>query len=297
MHAKAILAILFLVSVAVAAAVFVQAMTREYGARGSVDNSLPERRILVAATPLTVGTLLRMEDLRWWVPPADASYVGEIRWPTAAERKAKPEIAEDPRAEVRGAALRTDLAAGTPILLSNIVKPADRDFLEVVLSSLSSSARVIPLPLPAGSGLPNPGDRVDVILTQTFKGDAPAARRSVSETIAEDLRVLAVEGAGAKADGAGSPRSVILEVTRQQAETINVANELGKLSLTLRGGSQADDAAAGGPARVNANSRKPTWAGDVSPALADAMAPPPPRLERTTIEVIHGRTSETVNLR
>lgn len=296
MHAKAILAILFLVSVVVAAAVLIQALTREYGVRGSVDNSLPERRILVAAVPLTAGTLLRMQDVRWWASPADSSYVDEIRWPTAAERKSKPEIAEDRRAEVRGATLRDDLAAGAPILLSNIVKPADREFLEVVLSSLSSSARVILLPLPAGSVLLNPGDRVDVTLTQTFKADAPAARRSVSETIAEDLRVLAIEVASAKADAAGSPRSVILEVTRQQAETINVANELGKLSLTLRGGGQAD-AAAAGPARVNAPSRKPTWAGDVSPALADAVALPVPHPERATVDVIRGRTIETVNLR
>jgi pilus assembly protein CpaB len=294
MHAKAILALLFLVSVAVAGAIFVQALPQGYGARGG---SLPPREILVAAVPLAAGSLLRMQDVSWWAPPADTSYVGEIRAPTPEERKAKPEIAEDRRVEVRGAVLRTDLAAGAPILLSNIVKPADRDFLQVVLSALSPVARVISIPLPPGGGLLNPGDRVDVILTQTFKGDAPAARRSVSETIAEDLRVLAGEVAGVKPDGAGSPRSVILEVTRQQAETINVANELGKLSLTLRGGSQADDAAAVGPARVDANSRKPTWAGDVSPALADTAALPEPHPERRTVEVIRGRTSETVNLR
>ncbi|MGC2415400.1 MAG: Flp pilus assembly protein CpaB, partial [Stellaceae bacterium] len=265
MHAKAILALLFLVSVAVAGAIFLQALPPGYGARGS---SLPPREILVAAVPLAAGTLLRMQDVNWWVPPADASYVGEIRVPTDAERKAKPEIAEDPRVEVRGAALRTNLAAGAPILLGNIVKPADRDFLQVVLSSLSSVARVISIPLPPGSGSLNPGDRVDVILTQTFKGDAPAPRRSVSETVAKDLRVLAIEVAGGKAGSAGSPRSIDLEVSPEQAQTLNVANELGKLSLTLRGGSQADDTAPGGPPPDNANSRKPVWAGDVSPALA-----------------------------
>ena len=153
-------------------------MRREDGARGSVDKSLPERRILVAAVPLAVGMLLQKQHLSWSVPPAGASYIGEIHWPTAEERNAKPEIPEDRRAELRGAALRTELAAGAPILLSNIVKPADRDFLNVVLSSLPPSSRVIALPLPAGAGSVNPGDRVDVTLTQTFKGDAPAARRS-----------------------------------------------------------------------------------------------------------------------
>ena len=69
----------------------------------------------------------------------------------------------------------------------------DRDFLEVVLSP---GARAIAIPVATGgasTGLLYPGDRVDVILTQTFKNDPPLIRRSVSETVVESLRVLAVD--------------------------------------------------------------------------------------------------------
>ena len=87
-----------------------------------------------------------------------------------------------------------------------------------------------------------PGDRVDVILTQTFKNDPPLTRRSVSETVVEDLRVLAIDAPDGKTEQAGNGfgRTVTLEVTPEQAEKINVATELGKLSLTLRSASATD---------------------------------------------------------
>src|SRR5262249_54565472 len=92
-------------------------------------------------------------------------------------------------------------------------------------------------PSRASTGLLHPGDRVDVILTQTFKNDAPLTRRSVSETVVESLRVLAIDAPDAKPANGGSSfgRTVTLEMTPEQAEKINVAAELGKLSLALRG--------------------------------------------------------------
>jgi pilus assembly protein CpaB len=50
---------------------------------------------------------------------------------------------------------------------------------------LSPGARAIAIPVAtggAGTGLLNPGDRVDVILTRNFREVAPLTRRSVSET-------------------------------------------------------------------------------------------------------------------
>jgi len=79
-------------------------------------------------------------------------------------------------------------------------------------------------------------------------------------------------------------------VTPEQAEKINVAAELGKLSLTLRSISGTDGvAAASTPGLAQASGVKPTWAGDVSPALGDAM--PPNKVivaEQPPVEVIHG---------
>jgi pilus assembly protein CpaB len=292
MHAKTILALLFLVSVAIAAAVFVRALPSQSGARTSVNISSPAREILVATVPLAAGTVLRAHDVSWWAPSADAPYVGEILRPAAEKREAKPEIDEEARGEVRGAALRTDVASGAPVLRGNLVKPGERDFLRVVLAP---GSRAILIPLAAGGGLLHPGDRVDVILTQTFKNDAPPARRTVGETIADDVRVLVVEGLSGKADGGtSSPRTVTLDVSREQAEKINVANELGKLSLTLRGGGEVARAADNAQAAVKPNFSKPTWAGDVSPALAGTAPLPESVPEHPPVQIFHGTTRETV---
>ena len=177
-----------------------------------------------------------------------------------------------------------------------IVKPGDRDFLQVVLSS---GARAIAIPVATGgasTGLLYPGDRVDVILTQTFKNDPPLPRRSVSETVVESLRVLAVDAADSKSPGAanGFGRTVTLEVTPEQAEKINVATELGKLSLTLRSINTTSGviwSAAPGLAKTV----KPTWAGDVSPALGDATPPHKAvSVEKPAVEVIHVSKSVAV---
>jgi pilus assembly protein CpaB len=194
--------------------------------------------------------------------------------------------------------LRAGVTAGEPILRTAIVKPGDREFLQVVLSP---GARAIAIPVATGgasTGLLYPGDRVDVVLTQTFKNDPSLARRSVSETVVQSLRVLVVDSVDVKPTGAGNGfgRTVTLEVTPEQAEKINVATELGKLSLTLRSISATEGfAATSAPMPARATSVKPVWAGDVSPALGDAM--PPNKVvaaEQPAVEVIHGTKAAAV---
>jgi pilus assembly protein CpaB len=152
---------------------------------------------------------------------------------------------------------------------------------------LSPGARAIAIPVSTGgasTGLLSPGDRVDVVLIQNFTNNnnsnneelrrTPLTRRSVAETVVENLRVLAIDAPDAKPVGvAANPangnfgRTVTLEVTAEQVEQINVAAELGKLSVALRSiTSPTTTLAAASPSEHI----KPTWAGDVSPALSGA---------------------------
>jgi len=294
MPAKTILTLLFLISLAVAAMLFLRALSD----RGTGDAPALKDEILVAATPLAAGTLLRAQDVVWRSTSGIVE-PGQILRPAVAARNAKPELDEQARAEVYGAALRAGVAAGDPIRRGAIVKPGDHDFLQVILSA---AARAIAIPVPTGgtsTALLHPGDRVDVILTQTFRNDAPLTRRSVSETVVEDLRVLAVDAPDSKSAGGGnSPgRTVTLETTSEQAEKINVATELGKLSLALRS-FNGTDGMVPTPTHGSATATgiKPTWAGDVSPALGGAV--PPQKVvtaERPPVEIFHGvKKSEAV---
>jgi pilus assembly protein CpaB len=241
----------------------------------------PKQEVLVAAVPLSAGTLLRAEDVAWR-PAAGDVEPGTIVRPLAAVHTERDEQA---RNEVSGAAVNADLTRGEPLRRTLLVKPGDRDFLQVVLTS---GARAIAIPISsagAGTGLLNPGDRVDVVLTQNFNSEG-LARRSVSETIAQNLRILAIDSGNAQG---GAGRSVMLEVTPEQAEKVGVAAELGKLSLLLR---RAGDSA---PVAGTADNRaRPTWAGDVSPALStmkptEKAAP----LERPSVGIIRGNKPET----
>src|SRR5208282_2067031 len=284
----------FLISLVVAATVLLRALPQLVAA---APGPLAPDEILVATMPLAAGTLLRAHDVTWQTiarPPER----GEIVRPSAAVREAKPEADEEARAEVYGAALRRAVSPGDPIRRGAVVKPGDRDFLQVVLSP---GARAIAIPVATGgasTGFLFPGDRVDVILTQKFTdAKAPLTRRSVSETVVENLRVLVIDAVDAKmATGNTFGRTVTLEVTPDQAEKINVATELGKLSLTLRSVSGADGvAAAAAPGPGKATGIKPTWAGDVSPALGDAMPERVIPAERPSVEVIRGnRGAESV---
>lgn len=274
----------------------------------------PKAQILATTMPLPQGTLLREQDVTW--QGVTETKPGEIVRPAAAALEANPALENQIRASVYGAVLRHELPLGEPILQSAIAKPGERDFLQVVLTP---GERAIAIPVATGgasTGLLTPGDRVDVILTQNFKGDnaadAPLTRRSVSETVVENLRVLAIDepdkvtAPGRLAAVPVNPaagnfgRTVTLEVTAEQAEQINVATELGKLSLTLRSASDyasASHVPTASPlatiVRTVAHEPvdghvRPTWAGDVSPALMGAAQERPVAVTLPPVVILRG---------
>ena len=290
MPAKTILTGLFLISLGVVVVLGLRALPHQV-------TSAAKQEILVATTELPSGTLLRAKDVTWQ-PIVGTAEPDQVQRPLGATGAANLELDQQARAEVYGAAMRAAVMAGDPIRRSAIVKPADRDFLRIVLSP---RARAIAIPVATGgasTGLLYPGDHVDVILTQTFKNDPPLIRRSVSETVVESLRVLAIDALDSKSTGASNSfgRTVTLEVTPEQAEKVNVAAELGKLSLTLRSISGTDGVAtASTPGRAQLTGVRPTWAGDVSPALA--VATPPSKVivaVQPPVEIIHGTKIGTV---
>jgi pilus assembly protein CpaB len=255
---------------------------------------------------------LRAQDVTW--QGVTETKPGEITRPSASALEARPELDNEIRASVYGAVVRRALDAGEPIMQATIVKPGDREFLQVVLTP---GARAIAIPVATGgasTGLLAAGDRVDVVLTQNFKNDTapdmrttPVTRRSVSETVVDNLRVLAIDAPDQVAAMPGRPatpvnpatgnfgRTVTLEVTPEQAEQVNVAAELGKLSLTLR--STTDYLASASPTApiVRAVNHDPldgrikaTWAGDVSPALSGAAQERPIAVVQPAVTIFRG---------
>jgi pilus assembly protein CpaB len=286
MRAKTFVTALFVVSLVVASFAGFNMMRQG-------DASVPARQILAANVALPAGTLLRTEDIIW--QPVTVTKADEIVRPSGSAVEAKPGLVQEVEASVYGAVVRHPLAAGDPIRRGGIIRPGERDFLKVVLGP---GTRAIAIPVSTGgasTGLVSPGDRVDVILTQNFKHDSsnetkniPLTRRSLSETVVQNLRVLAIDAIDTKSQptaNGGFGRTVTLEVTPDQAELINVSTELGKLSLTLR--STVVTASSDEPV-------KPKWAADASPALIGAAQEKPTAVTPKPIVVLRGKESEKI---
>jgi pilus assembly protein CpaB len=256
--------------------------------------------VLTAARPLPAGTLLRADDLRWR-PTTDIPPDGFVR-------------GQATEAEVLGAATRREFRSGEALVADQLIKPNDPGFLPAVLAPGMRATSIAVDPAEGGAGLITPGDRVDVILTQTFTDPSLSeSQRSVGETILRNLRVIAIDQTTSVPGMTPSggihppvtveprlPKTVTLEVSVQQAEALMVAGQLGKLELTLR--SLADTTQPSGSLLP-----EPTWASEVSPALRSlahgTFGPTPARLPGAAgaavapaapqqVDIIRGSTSE-----
>jgi len=251
----------------------------------------PPQTVLTAAHALPAGTLLRADDLRWvQIPTLDTP-------PGAFVRSQAGDI------EPLGAATRRPFRAGEALVGDQLIKPTEPGFLPAVLAPGMRATSIAVDAAEGGAGLIAPGDRVDVILTQTFTDtNISVTSRSVGETILQNLRVIAIDQTTNLTGNATTnaphteprlPKTVTLEVSVRQAEMLMVAGQLGKLQLTLR--SLADATQISSPA-VPA----PTWAVQVSPALrslAPLSTPTPANVGGQTpqapivIEIIRGSKS------
>lgn len=209
--------------------------------------------VLVADMDLAAGSFIKPSQVTWQ------------RWPTDDVPESYVLKGRRKLEEMVGAVVRRGVAAGEPITDGAVVKPGDRGFLAAVLEP---GTRAVSVPITAtsgNSGLIFPGDRVDLILTQTLAAteDGDITRR-VSETVLEDIRIIAMgaDTSDQPEDGKSNEKAktATLEVTPRQAETVTLVTELGKLSLSLR------SLAVAGETSVDTHTTF-TWDHDVSQVL------------------------------
>lgn len=206
------------------------------GASAPVANAIPAAvqpqnttEVMVATRSLPVGTIL------------DATSVKFVAWPKELIEGAYYIKGESEPAKLQGTVVRFAIPAGQPITQGALVKPGDRGFLA---AALGPGMRAVTVPVSAQganvSGFVFPGDRIDLMLTQTVTGGGDGPPLKASETILRNLRVLATDQRTDKqTDDKGNTvvstfSTITVEATPKIAEKLAVAQTVGSLSLSLR---------------------------------------------------------------
>lgn len=215
--------------------------------------------VLVATKALPVGSILDAESFRFQPWPKDL-----VEQAYFLRGQADP-------AKLAGSVVRTAITAGQPLTQGALVKPGERGFLA---AALGPGMRAVTVPVSAQSsvaGFVFPGDRIDLVLTQSVSGGGDGDPLKVSETILRNLRVLATDQRMDALGPDGKPvvqtySNVTIEVTPKIAEKIAVAQTIGSLSMSLR--SIADNASDLDAAIAGADVDLP---GAANPAAEKAM--------------------------
>ena len=136
--------------------------------------------------------------------------------------------------DFEGSVARRGVKKGEPISVSELVKSNEGGFMSAVLEPGKRAISVAVDATSGNAGFIFPGDHVDLILTHQMNVGGRGVERA-SETFIEDARVLAVDQMLDNPENvAVLAKTVTLEVTPKQAQEINVAKDLGKISLSLR---------------------------------------------------------------
>jgi pilus assembly protein CpaB len=224
--------------VAILVAVLVQASLGG-SKKSSGDDNTPKSQVLVAAKNLSLGTNLTDADLKWQT------------WPGTPFQGAIVRKGDEKATDALSGRLIQKISEGQPVLRNAVFKEGRGN---LVAASLGAGMRAVSIPVKApmmAGGFVKPGDYVDVILTYRVRVTGNAARavagyvsRYATETIIKNVRVVAVDqDAKPSPDDKGKiGKTVTIEVSPDGAEKLALANEMGDITLSLRGlGDQEDE--------------------------------------------------------
>jgi pilus assembly protein CpaB len=191
----------------------------------------PSRSVLIARSSIERGQILKPSDLAW------------EPWPEGGVDKNYILLGSRSPETYTGWVAKQPIAAGEPLTETKIIAPGNRGFLAAVLRP---GMRAVSVPVTVTSGISGfvfPGDSVDLIVTYSVQ-DRPVAGQQaagplydhkISETILREVRVIAIDQKlDSKPGEATVAKTATFEVTPKQSEIIALANEMGKLSLSLR---------------------------------------------------------------
>lgn len=234
--------------------------------------------VLTAAHAVAAGALLQPEDMAW-------KEIGQSDFRPG-------NIVRGQEAQFLGALTTTDLSTGEVLIASNFIKSGDQRFLAAVLKPGKRAVSISVDVAQSSSGLLVAGNYVDIILTQRLAeaGGNAEKEQVVASTVLRDVRVVAVDQTLSvqqlKATDTRAPRTVSLELSEEQVQTLSVAQQLGSIQLAVRplANLSSKEAAKAFP--------EPTWASDIAP-LRKRPLQPAPAVSKDTASSLNSKDSES----
>ena len=237
----------------------------------------PVGTIVVAAESLAYGTTMTPDN------------VVEIPWFSNTLPEGAFAVKEDLLSGGRRVVL-SPLKRGEAVLRSKITGPGQRASLA---SLLDEGKRAVTVPVDDVRGVAGfvlPGDFVDIVV---IADDGSTKRQSYSDILLEHVKVLAIDQVAS--EGEGQPtvaKAVTVEVTKEQAQKILLATNIGKLSLILARPLESNPDP---NRRVSENDIGRTRPEPVRPPAPPPPAPPPaaPVVPSNTVKITIVRNGET----
>jgi pilus assembly protein CpaB len=276
--------VISLMFAAVVSGIFYQMSVRMSG-RPKDAKPVSQSKVVVAATPLSVGIQIKRSDIKLVNMARDQAPSGSF------------EKIED----VVGRPVISNILAGEPVVAGRL---ADRGSGFGLSPTIPQGLRAVAVKVNEVVGVAGfliPGVRVDVLVTVNPPGEENARTSTILQNV-----VIASAGQQIQPDSSGRAVNVTvvtLLVTPEQAETLTLAGTEGKVQLVLR---NASDLAVGqtpgrrmaelyGPARPAAVPAKPAAAPRPAAAPKPAVVEAPPAPEE--ILVIRGSERKSEALR
>jgi len=177
-------------------------------------------RVLVVKSKLNYGDSIKAEHLHW------------VEWPKGAVPSGaftSVEALLGKKGDQRRIVLRA-LEPGEPVLESKITKFGESPRMAM---NLGDGMRAVSIRIDEVSGVAGfvaAGDRVDILLIRSLDSEL------VSSVILRDITVIALDQTqNTETSSAQIGRTVTVEVSTRDAQKLALAQQVGRLSLTLRG--------------------------------------------------------------
>lgn len=226
---------LIVLVIAAIAAVGALLLIRGLGARQAEQTAaeaeqIAGQQVLVAARDIPQGAALAPSDLAVALFPTSsvsANFVRLDQQPSA-------------QADFVGGVARRAFVQGEPIVAASVVQPNGGGFLAAQLEPGFRAVAIEIEAITAVGGFIQPNDHVDVIMTARVNARDNGGEAARSDIVLRDVRVLALGDRTTTQTSGEAPEIVeagvaVLELSAEDARILALADEMGTISLALRG--------------------------------------------------------------